>query len=66
MLEDGRKLKLSIDLSAEELLTIIKTMFNAAKETYTQEELLSSDLKVMLLFTGGTGDFAVTIKVNCL
>ncbi len=63
ILEEGKKLNLGVNYTNEDLIDIIKKMIQTAKDIYGKGTLEGSH-KLMILLTGGGGDFNVILNVT--
>ena len=58
---DGKVVNLTLEKSIDEILKIISEMAKAARTTYGPDILLENT-KLLVLLTGGNGDFSIYLK----
>lgn len=63
MIEDAKKINLVLKYSVEDIKAIIKKMSDVAREIYGPKILDEGNSKLMILITGGSGDFSIAINV---
>lgn len=62
VIDDAKRINLIVKYTAEEIKDIIKRMSDAARDIYGVGVL--DNCKLMILVTGGSGDFSITINVR--
>lgn len=63
MIEDGKKLKLDLEFTSDEIIDVIKQMCCTAKQTHGTD-VLDGEARILMLLTGGNGDFSIYINVS--